>query len=141
MPTIDPNSSTDPGQWITRKEAAGLAGCDVDTIRRDIAKHGLPTRQRGQAVTVNIDDLVEIGRLDAATLNPSLSGTENATVGAIRAELVAQVAKTERSTGRLEEAHELVRLLQTQVKVKDAHILELTANITRLVACTTRGLA
>lgn len=134
-------STIDPAKWITRNEAASLAGCNSDTIRRDIAKHGLQTRMRGQAVTINVDDLVEIGRLDPAALDPHLSGTDNATLSAMRAELAAQVAKTERATGRLEEAHELLRVLQGQVKVKDAHIGELTANLTRLVAATTRSLA
>lgn len=132
-------TSSPNDKWITRKEAATLAGCSEPTIIRAIDKHSLPTRMRGTQVTVDVDDLIAIGRIKPAALTPGQSPTESAGLVAARQATADERARAENALGQLTGCQALLAALQRQVDVKDNQIAELTANLTRLIAVTVGG--
>jgi hypothetical protein len=100
--------------WVDRKQAADLAGCSVDTIRRDEKEHHLATREViGGTVQLRIGDLTAIGRISAAALDPAITAQQAAEATRLRRELAALQADNARLraanaelTGRLARSRE-----------------------------------
>lgn len=96
--------------YLTRKEAAALCGCHVDSIRRAEKKGLLPnTRQHSQGYTqIAVADLVAAGMLDPL---------------AVRAD-VTEVA------GRSRAERDLT-VVRQELAVANAHIAGLTERLSR----------
>ena len=84
IPAMDNDSI---GEWVTRQDAAEVAGREVSAIKRDIAKYSLPTQTgAGGAVMVRIADLIDNGWISA----DALTGTDTGTTAAelLRAQIL-----------------------------------------------------
>ena len=136
------STSTPIADWVTRDQLAQLAGCSVDTIRRDVAKHQLHTTTDAAGRTlVKAGDFVAIGRVTQAALNRADTPAEAAALvrgREVEARLREQVARLE---GRLVEIETTVATLREQLSVKDRQlgknleqVSQLTALVSRLTA-------
>lgn len=129
-------TGTDHSKWITRKEAAHLAACSEATIKRDIESKSLPTRKRGTQVTVDVDDLIAIGRIKPDALTPGQTPADAAGLVAAHQATADARARAENALGQLQSCQTLIAALQRQVEAKDQQIADLAANLTRLITVT-----
>lgn len=125
---------------ITRSEAALLAGCSEDTIKRDIKAHALQTTVGlGGKTMIRIGDLIDIDRISADVLGPGISGADAAALKAARTEverLAVQCAKLE---GRLEELTAVAADLRGQLKTKDQQLANLFGHLDRITVAMSSG--
>lgn len=125
-------AADDSGDWVTRREAAGLAGRSADTIKRDIEQNGLPTRKSPKnEVLVRVTDLVKIGRIAAGDLPTGLTGPQAAELRRVTAEVSRLTAQVGELTGRLAEVASSRDLYVAQLSVKDEQIKQLMTALTR----------
>ena len=60
--------------WILRADAAAIARCSEDSIRRDISNHELKTRRDDRKrVLVKVADLIRVGRIRAEDLTTGMT--------------------------------------------------------------------
>lgn len=92
-----PITGRDRDEWIDRTTAATLAGCAIDTIRRDQRDHALPTRTGPNASTLLLlGDLIDIGRIPPAVLDPATTARQVAEAAGLRRQLTdLQIAHAE----------------------------------------------
>src|SRR5690606_32162283 len=92
-----PTTGRDREEWIDRTTAATLAGCAVDTIRRDQRDHTLTVRTGPNGSTLlRLGDLIDIGRVPATVLDPVTTARQVAEAAGLRRELTdLQVAHAE----------------------------------------------
>lgn len=122
-------------EQISRRDAAVLAGCSEDTIKRDIRDHGLPTTSGpGGCVLVAIADLLRIGRVKPSNLAVSGHGGQSAQVRRAEQESAQLNAENGRLTGAAEMKDKLIDILLEQVKVKDKNIAEMQKSLERAMS-------
>jgi len=128
--------------YINRDEAATLAGCSPDTIKRDEKAHNLQTRTApGGNKLVRVGDLVDIGRIPTSALTAGLSAADASALKTARDEIGRHAVRCAKLDGQLEEAKANVADLRGQLKAKDHQINELLATISFLVATGPRSAA
>jgi hypothetical protein len=120
------------GDWVTRREAARLAGCSEDSIKRTVAKDELPTRTglKGE-VLVSVSSLVMCGRIAASAVPTGLTGPQAAELRRVTAELSRLTAQVGELTGRLAEVSSSRDLYRDQLSVKDEQIKQLMTVLAR----------
>ena len=123
------------GELISRRDAAILAGCSEDTIKRDIRVHGLSTSTGpGGCVMVAIADLVQIGRVKPSELAVSGHGGQSAQVRRAEQESARLTSENGRLTGAADARAEHLQSLAGQLKEKDKQISELHKTVERVLA-------
>jgi hypothetical protein len=120
------------GDWVTRREAARLAGCSEDSIKRKVAKDELPTRTGlKNEVLVSVSSLVKCGRIPASAVPTGLTGPQAAELHRVTAELSRLTAQVGELTGRLAEVSSSRDLYLDQLTVKDDQIKQLMTVLAR----------
>lgn len=138
MSTASTAATTAPGEpnradWVPRDDMALLTRTSVDTVRRDVKKHGLKTRDDAAGrVLVNVGDFITIGRLRDQDLTVGASPAESAAVIRSR-ELVAELrAQLARAQGRLDQAEPVVATLREQLASKDKQLAKRDDHVAQL---------
>lgn len=134
--------STIENDWISRDDAAVLAGCSADSIKRDVKNHALETRQGpANRVMVRLSDLVGIGRIKQHELPSSGTGAEAAELRRAQERILSLHAEVGEATGRLGERDTVIEVLRQQLAEKDRQLKALTALFDNTVATFRAGRA
>lgn len=114
--------------WVDRKQAAILAGCHVDTIRRAEDSHQL-TKRTGPngSVLLNVGELTGVGVVPLSVLDPEISAREVAAAVAVRTELEDLRRAHAELVGRYGEHETLVADLRAHLATQAAFIALLSA--------------
>jgi hypothetical protein len=119
--------------WLTRKEAADLAGCSQDAIKYTQTKHQLETRTNAAgAILLRTADLVRVGRIRAEDLGAAGSGAECAELVRTKEQVSALRVEVGHLGGRLAERDVLQEVLRQQVAEKDKQLRQAQATLDRL---------
>jgi hypothetical protein len=123
----------DGGDWVTRREAARLAGCSEDSIKRDARTNAKVRTRPGLKgeVLVSVSSLVGIGRIPASAVPTGLTGPQAAELRRVTAELSRLTAQVGELTGRLAEVSSSRDLYRDQLTVKDEQIKQLMTVLAR----------
>jgi len=121
--------------WITRKEAADLAGCSEDAIKYTQTKHQLETRTNAaKAILLRTADLIRVGRIRAEDLGGAGSGAECAELVRTKEQVNALRVEVGHLRGRLAERDVLQEVLRQQVAEKDKQLRQAQVTLDRLAA-------
>jgi hypothetical protein len=123
---VTPAATAGQDEWITRADAAALANCSQDSIRRDEHRHELPTKRNAAgAVTLRVSDLVSIGRIPPGALVVP-AAAESAEVVRARSTITELKVQAAEAAAKLKAADAMVAALLSQLEQKDKQIASLT---------------
>ncbi|WP_199424615.1 hypothetical protein [Actinotalea solisilvae] len=128
MATATLTRGLDRDQWLDRPTLATLMGKVEDTVRRIQRDENLPTRLGpNNCVLLRLGDLIDLGRIPAAVLDPEISAREVADAIALRAELEDLRRVHAELLGRHTEHEQLVTDLRAHLATQAAFIADLRA--------------
>lgn len=122
-----------PADWVTRDDMALLTRTSVDTVRRDIKKHDLETREDDAGrVLVNVGAFIRIGRLRDQDLTQGSTPAESAAVLRSRESVSQMRAELAHAQGRLDQVDAVVATLREQLVSKDRQLAKRDDHVAQL---------
>jgi hypothetical protein len=111
------DAPADAEQWISRADAAKLARCSEDTIKRDVRDHELETRPGPNGrVMLRVADLLGINRISPEDIPSGASAAGTAEVRRLQEQLANAQRELGEVRGRLATRDELVTVLHEQLR-------------------------
>lgn len=121
--------------WAPRDDVAILANCSPDTIRRDVKRHELETREdESGRVLVHVDDFLRIGRLRDSDLTVGTTPTESAAILRSRQAESGLRERLAHLEGKLAQADLVIETLREQLTAKDKQLAKRDDQFTQLTS-------